>query len=221
MNTRVMPYLSTYQLAITYEVDPRSFVVLRNDFTGFEWISNIGGLGFLFSIGALISHSVDSPSMFLTASMLAKGKVHTIKAGSKSMEQLPPVQLIDKQPTDFLKFDETEIKEGCCTDLRTKLATSRCLSQKCKKSLGGTKAAILNKQNQKMSKYVHVTHILKHMRVVEGLIREKYEMKKFDWDLAWKRFGPIVLSTDDELGDSLKDSFESDSSMSSGVSERS
>ena len=141
---------NTFQLAITYEVDPRSYVVLRHDFTAFEWISNIGGLGFLFSIGSIISHAVDSPSMFITASMLAKGKVHTIKPNKSQKLNADFMEgtdeAIKKSTTDFMKYDETEVKEGCCTDLRTSLATSKCLTQRCKKLLGGTKAAILNKQ---------------------------------------------------------------------------
>ena len=74
-----MPYLNTYQLAITYEVDPTQYVVIRNDITFFEWISNIGGLSFLFNIGVIMSSLVDNPTVFVTASLFAQGEVHSIK----------------------------------------------------------------------------------------------------------------------------------------------
>ena len=88
-------------------------------------------------------------------------------------------QPIKKSTTDFMKNDETKMKEGCCMDLRTSLATSKCLTQRCKVSLCGTKAAILNKRSRKISKSIHVTHLLKHMRVVEGLLFcENFQLKK-------------------------------------------
>ena len=73
-----MPYKNTYQLAITFEVDQNQYVVTRNDFTCFEWISNIGGLSFLFNIGTIIASLVDDPSVFVTASMFAQGRVHSV-----------------------------------------------------------------------------------------------------------------------------------------------
>ena len=53
-------------------------MIQRNDFTYFEWISNIGGLSFLFNIGVIISSFVDNPSVFVTASLFAEGKVHSM-----------------------------------------------------------------------------------------------------------------------------------------------
>ena len=59
--TRIMPYLEKYQVGITYEVDSTQYDLTRQDFTVFEWISNVGGLGFLFSAAALFVGWLNSP----------------------------------------------------------------------------------------------------------------------------------------------------------------
>ena len=64
-----------------------------------------------------------------------------------------------------------------------------------------------------MSKSLQVTHLLKHMRVVEKLIREKFKMGMKEWEEAWREHGPIVLDTEvEDVGESdfeQKDCFES------------
>ena len=69
-NMRILPYVETYQIALTYELYDHLNVIVRSEFTFFDWISNIGGLSFLFSIALLVSTSVDNPLMLVTASML-------------------------------------------------------------------------------------------------------------------------------------------------------
>ena len=117
-------------------------MVSRNDFTGFEWISNIGGLSFLFSIGAIISSSVDSPAMLVTAAMLAKGKIHKIYSASTADHS---------KSVNRSMINEESVQEGCCMDLSTKLATNSCLPHSCKKRIGGAKARILNRETKKLS----------------------------------------------------------------------
>ena len=117
-------------------------MVSRNEFTGFEWISNIGGLSFLFSIGAMISSSVDTPAMLVTAAMLAKGKIHRIYSAGASGQ----TKSVDKS-----MINEESVQEGCCMDLRTRLATNSCLPHSCKKRIGGAKARILNRETKKLS----------------------------------------------------------------------
>ena len=95
------------------------------------------------------------------------------------------------------------MKEGCCINLRTRLATSHRLPQKLKEKIGGTKAAILNEQNLKMQKMLYVTHIVKHMRVVKRLFKDQL---KLNWNEAWQKYGPIVIGgkesdEEEDIGD--------------------
>ena len=82
------------------------------------------------------------------------------------------------------------------------MATSHLLPQKLKEKIGGTKAAILNEQNLKMRKLLYVTHIVKHMRVVERLFKDQL---KLNWNEAWQKYGPIVIdgkeSDEEDYGD--------------------
>ena len=68
---RFLPYMNTIQLAITFEIEPSQHVIKRQDFTIFEWISNIGGLTFIFNIGIVISSLVENPFNFVAASLFA------------------------------------------------------------------------------------------------------------------------------------------------------
>ena len=58
--------------------------MVRTDDTWFQWISDIGGFSVLFSLGVSIAGSVDSATVFVTAAMLADGKVHKIYSASRS-----------------------------------------------------------------------------------------------------------------------------------------
>ena len=52
-----------------------------------------------------------------------------------------------------------------------------------------------------MEKTLHVTHLLKHMRVTQAILMDKLEMDESKWKKAWKDFGPIVLSTSEDEED--------------------
>ena len=69
--TRYLPYANKYQIAITYEVDPTQYQMERIDFTLFEWLSGIGGLGFMFRFCQLVVKWSDNPDLFVTSAMLA------------------------------------------------------------------------------------------------------------------------------------------------------
>ena len=43
----------------------------RIDFTLFEWLSGIGGLGFMFRFCQLVVKWSDNPDLFVTSAMLA------------------------------------------------------------------------------------------------------------------------------------------------------
>ena len=73
-------------------------------------------------------------------------------------------------------FDRKSVEEGCCMELRTKLATTSRLPASCKNRIGGSKARILNKEAQRLEKTLHVTHLLKHMRVTQAILMDKCEM---------------------------------------------
>ena len=86
-------------------------------------------------------------------------------------------------------------------DLRMRLATSSRLPASCKNRIGGSKARILNKEAQKMEKTLHVTHLLKHMRVTQGILMDRLDLDEVKWNKAWKNYGPIVLSTSEDEED--------------------
>ena len=79
--------------------------------------------------------------------------------------------------------------------MRTRLATSNRLPRKCRKKIGGQKAAILNEQSEKLAKSLYVTHLIKHMRVVEKIFKDRFEL---DWDEAWDKYGPIIINDEDD-----------------------
>ena len=76
--TRIMPYLEQYQVGITYEIESTQIELERQDLTVFDWISDVGGLGFLFSAATLFVGWLNSPQMWITSAMLASGKEHTV-----------------------------------------------------------------------------------------------------------------------------------------------
>ena len=77
-----MGYEETYQLAITYEIEPTMYEQERKDFTFFEWLSGIGGVGFLFRLSNFIVKVLDSPDMFVTDAMLAQSNMLRRSSGS-------------------------------------------------------------------------------------------------------------------------------------------
>ena len=73
-----MPYLEKYQIGVTFEIDSTKHDLERQDFTVFEWISNVGGLGFLFSGAAVFVGWLNTPQLWITSAMLSSGKEHKI-----------------------------------------------------------------------------------------------------------------------------------------------
>ena len=51
-------------------MEDKLFEMLRQEQTFFDWISSIGGLGFLVKLANFLINYTDSPHMFVTSSML-------------------------------------------------------------------------------------------------------------------------------------------------------
>lgn len=110
-------------------------MLTRKDFTGFEWFSNIGGLTFLFSFGAMFASALDSPSMLVTSAMLASGQAH--KVGSSKISRTVSLTM----------FGKNNVEAGCCINLRTKIATAKYMPRKVRKCVGGARASLMNEAN--------------------------------------------------------------------------
>lgn len=94
-------------------------------------------------------------------------------------------------------FSAEKVQQKCCTDLSAKWAQMKCVPRCCR----GTKARILSRAHEDLKKEMHVTHLLKQMRVLEGCIREKLEMDERDWKKSFAKFSNYaakVCSDSDE-----------------------
>ena len=68
--SRTLAYSNTFQLSVTYEMEDKLFEILRQEQTWLDWLSSIGGLGFLVKLANFVVSYTDSPHMFVTSSML-------------------------------------------------------------------------------------------------------------------------------------------------------
>ena len=170
-----MPYLEKYQVGITYEIDSTQHNIERQDFTVFEWISNVGGLGFLFTGATVFVGWLNSPQLWITSAMLQIGKEH------KVMENRS--QTLSRQ-LSMSNYSHEQVQQKCCSDLTAKWAQLKCVPKCCR----GTKARILSRAHEDMKKEMHITHVLKQMRATEGIIRDKLEMSEKEWKTAFARF---------------------------------
>ena len=187
-----MPYTQKYQVGITYEVESTQFVLTRQDFTVFEWISNVGGLGFLFSAATLFVGWLNSPQMWITSAMLASGKEHTILDGRSNT--------LSRQ-LSMSNFSHEKVQQKCCADLSAKWAQMKCVPRCCR----GRKARILSLAHEDLKKEMHVTHLLKSLRVLERCIREKFEIDEREWKIQFAKFSTYVAKVCSDSDESFVD----------------
>ena len=138
-----MPYEEKYQLAITYEVDPTEYQQERSDVTLFEWLSGVGGLGFLFRFSHLIIKFSDNPDMFVTSAMVAQSNLLRRSTGATVAIQ-----------------SQDSIRETPCTVFQTKCASSKRVPRWCKRKCGGTKARLFTNLHKNLAHEMQVTYVL-------------------------------------------------------------
>ena len=59
-------------MAITFEQDSTKYLVIRNEYSWFDWIASIGGLSSLFFSLAKIIGKTDDPNLFVSQQLMAK-----------------------------------------------------------------------------------------------------------------------------------------------------
>lgn len=61
---------------------------------------------------------------------------------------------------------------------------------------------------------MHITHLLKHLRTTEGILREKLKLDDAKWQEAMEKFGNIVLDKISEEVEVSEDEFQRNTPVS-------
>ena len=84
-----------------------------------------------------------------------------------------------------------------------------CVPKSCRKKCGGTRARLLSQANTTLQKEMHVTHLLKQLRITEGILREKLMKDDLEWHKLSLKYGSLRII--EEKTDDLQGSFGTDS----------
>ena len=162
--TRVIPYSRKFQVAITFEIDLTLYEMTKIEYTVFDWLSAIGGLGsILFTISQAFGAFEDA-QMYVMSAMIRDGENGDSMSDSKHS--------LKKSST----YSPTEVQNKCCTTLKTKVATSSVTPQCCKRKCGSKQDRILNEVFTEMQSCMYAHNLFMLLRVFEGILREKLEL---------------------------------------------
>ena len=79
-------------MAITFEQDSRKYLVIRNEFSWFDWIASIGGISSLMFSMAKIIGTTDDPNLFVSQHLMSKEveaqeKSHTLSPEAEKLKR--------------------------------------------------------------------------------------------------------------------------------------
>ena len=151
--SRLIPYKRLFQTAVTYEIDMTHYEMTRKEFTFFDWLSAVGGLGSIVFAVSNAAGALDNAQMFVTSALL------------------PPEDKPEEKVSYSATFSPSEVQDKCCVTMRAKLAVHRKMPACCK--CGGTKGRILGAVHEDMKNCMYIHNLFKHLRTTEGIIRER------------------------------------------------
>lgn len=140
----------------------------RMEFTFFDWLSAVGGLGSIVFAVSNAAGALDNAQMFVTSALL------------------PPEDKPEEKRAYSATFSPSEVQDKCCVTMRSKLAVHRKMPKCCK--CGGTKGRILGAVHEDMKNCMYIHNLFKHLRTTEGIIRERLNVSDQDWRLATQKY---------------------------------
>lgn len=131
----MIPYSRKFQVAITFEIDLTLYEMTKIEYTVFDWLSAIGGLGsILFTISQAFGAFEDA-QMYVTSAMIKDESGDSLSDSKPSLKRLST-------------YTPNEVQNKCCTTLKTKVATSPAAPQCCKRKCGSKQDRVLNEAFQ-------------------------------------------------------------------------
>ena len=135
---RVLPYNRRFQIAVTYEIDSSRYEIVRVEYSFFDWLSAIGGLGsIILAVSKLVS-ALDSPQRYVTSALIGYRSVGEERA-----------------------FTPDEVRSGFFATSRAIMTTKTFIPECCKSKCGGTKARLLAEGYSGLQRSMHVHDLLK------------------------------------------------------------
>ena len=107
----MIPYSRKFQVAITFEIDLTLYEMTKIEYTVFDWLSAIGGLGsILFTISQAFGAFEDA-QMYVASAMIRDENGESMSDSKPSLKRSST-------------YTPNEVQNKCCTTLKSKAATS-------------------------------------------------------------------------------------------------
>ena len=156
-----------------------------------DWIAKVGGLSSIILGIAQFVGNMESAQMAAISQMFYPGSDEEDDGGIENK----------KISSQVHRPEDTQTR--CCLTCKAKMLTFGFVPHCCKSKCGNSKDRVLASAYQQVKHEMYVDSLLKQLRTMEGILREKLELTDTDWKKARRLYG--MLRVEDFLDDAASD----------------